>query len=126
MNDKLKLYLKKIDSNAFGEPKSFSKSIEGSVCDTSSNWKDVVSIYLTLDEDKITSVNGKCGPCDPYAYSVLHGLMKILPGFSSNDITLTNQKIKDRFIKETGVGLDNEIVFHYETILRMIIDLLKE
>jgi len=126
MNDALKLYLKKIDSNSFGEPEHYTKSSLGSVCDTSKEWKDVVSVYLTTDNDMITAMNGKCGPCDPYAYAVLYGLMKVIPGHKTKDVKLSNAELKDKFIKETQIDMDENMTFHYEAILRMVEDIFRE
>ncbi|PIP13097.1 MAG: hypothetical protein COX48_05215 [bacterium (Candidatus Stahlbacteria) CG23_combo_of_CG06-09_8_20_14_all_34_7] len=126
MNEKLKLYLKKIDSKLFGEPEIFTKSFEGSLCDISTNWKDVISLYLTIDKDKIIAMNGKCGPCDPYAYAALYGLMKVIPGHRTYEINLSNNDLKEKFIKETEIDMDEEMIFHYETILRMLADILKK
>ncbi|MDD3804005.1 MAG: hypothetical protein PHW02_06460 [bacterium] len=126
MREKLKEYMKRIDHSLFGEPEEYNKSVLGSVCDTTSEWKDVLSVYLNVNEGKILSMGAKCGPCDPAAYVVLYGLMKVLPGMNFEEVHPCNSSLKNAFSKESQLPLEGEVLEHYQRIVKIIADLLTD
>lgn len=126
MKEKLKDYLKRADHSLFGEPEKYNKSALGSVCDTTSEWKDVLSVYLSVEGGRILSFSAKCGPCDPMAYAVLHALMKILPGMKSAEVYPCSDALKEAFSRESGLPLEDELLEHYQHIVKIIADLLTD
>ncbi|MGE3063464.1 MAG: hypothetical protein AB7T10_07525 [bacterium] len=126
MSDKIKSCLAKIDSSLFGEPVKYTKSALGSVCDTSSDWKDVLSVYLSIENDIIVSMGAKCGPCDPHAYITLYALMKTLPGISIKNLDASKEELKRKFVKECEIELEGEILAHYDKIFRVVSELVND
>jgi len=118
--EEIKKYLIRIQKE---QPKiidKFNISIEGSVCDTSSKFKDVVSFYILNENGIIKDISAKCGPCDPYAYITVNILVKILKGFCLKEIRLDNKEISDKFVKELKTEMDKDMRFHFETILKIL------
>jgi hypothetical protein len=52
--------------------------------------------------------------------------MKVIPGLKTKDVKVSNTELKETFIKETQLDMDEDMTFHYETILRMLEDIFRE
>jgi len=113
-------YLKKIDSQLIGEIEDATVKIEGSVCDTTGSWKDVISVYMILKDGILLQIKAKCGPCDPYAYTAMNILCKILLNMKYNEISIENKEILKAFEKEFASSMDLDMRFHFEKILDLI------
>lgn len=120
--NQLKKYLIEIQKDRKESIKNFNISIEGSVCDTNTNFKDVVSFYILNDNGMIKEISVKCGPCDPYAYIVSNILVKILKGFEIDQIRINNDTIYREFVKYFDQKIDDDMRFHFETILKILED----
>ncbi|HAF08183.1 MAG: hypothetical protein XD76_1145 [candidate division TA06 bacterium 32_111] len=118
--EEIKKFLIKIQKEQHKIIDKFNISIEGSVCDTSSKFKDVISFYILNENGIIKDISGKCGPCDPYAYITINILSKILKGLKLKDIRLDNDEIYKRFVRELGTEMDDDMRFHFETILKIV------
>lgn len=125
MTNFLKKYLNRIDRNVFGDLENPTLSFEGSVCDTSNSWKDVVSVYMNIENGIVKEIKGKCGPCDPYAYITLYILINILKGENVKNISAENPQLKYKFVSMLTKEFDDDFTFHYEKILELIISKIK-
>ncbi|MEO0237872.1 MAG: hypothetical protein ABIN35_06525 [candidate division WOR-3 bacterium] len=120
--NQLKKYLIQIQKENKEPIKNFNISIEGSVCDTNSKFKDVVSFYILNENGLIKEISVKCGPCDPYAYIVSNILSKILKGLKIEQIRITNDMIYQEFLKSLDYKIDEDMRFHFETLLKILED----
>ncbi|MEO0234060.1 MAG: hypothetical protein ABIN39_02045 [candidate division WOR-3 bacterium] len=120
--NQLKKYLIQIQKENKEPIKNFNISIEGSVCDTNSKFKDVVSFYILNENGLIKEISVKCGPCDPYAYIVSNILSKILKGLKIEQIRITNDMIYQEFLKYLDYKIDEDMRFHFETLLKILED----
>jgi len=121
MNKDVNAYLKKIDSQFIGEIEDATLKIEGSVCDITGNWKDVVSVYMIIKNGVLTQIKAKCGPCDPYAYTAMNILCRTLVNMKCSEIAMENEEIQERFEKEFSSDMDLDMRFHFERILDLIV-----
>lgn len=126
INKNVREYLSKIDKEYVGEIEDADISINGSVCDITGDWKDVISVYLICREGRIEKIKGKCGPCDPYAYVALNILCKTLAKMECSQIISKKLEIEKGFADELGGEIDSEMRFHFERIIGLIEEKIKE
>ncbi|MEO0289119.1 MAG: hypothetical protein ABIN00_05740 [candidate division WOR-3 bacterium] len=120
--NQLKKYILKIQKEKKEPIRNFNISIEGSVCDTNSKFKDVVSFYILNESGTIKEISVKCGPCDPYAYIASNILAKILKGFKIEQVRINNDTIYQEFLKSLDHKIDEDMRFHFETLLKTLED----
>jgi NifU-like protein involved in Fe-S cluster formation len=96
------------------------------VCDTNTKFKDVVSFYILNENGVIKEISVKCGPCDPYAYITSNILSKILKGLKIEQIRINNDMIYQEFLKSLDYRIDEDMRFHFETLLKILEDKLNE
>lgn len=89
----------------------------GSVCESAS--PDSISVYIKLDEGKISDIKGSCGPCDPYGFIALNNLMKVIKGMPASALMEREEEIRNAFYELVGLR-DADMEEHFRMILKTI------